>query len=257
MKLRFLLRFCGAASLLAASLTGLSSCDTNSDASPRAGAAGGGGQAGSMSRFAVLGNTLYVVDNHSLRVFDVSVASAVSDARVIDLGVGIETIYPKGIYLFIGTQRGMYIFDASTALAPRQVAYYEHAVSCDPVVVDDRYAYITLRQGRNCGGGANQLQVVDLTNLSRPRLAQSYPMTKPYGLGVDSTALFVCDDGLKVFDKSQAPLLTQREYHRIEAYDVIPTPGRLLVIGSEGLYQYRYANGTLSQLSLLRITPRP
>ncbi|RTQ50878.1 hypothetical protein EJV47_09700 [Hymenobacter gummosus] len=219
------------------------------------------GLAGSMSRFAILGNTLYTVDSRSLRVFDLGSVSNTSQAprllRTTTLGVDIETIYPSGSYLFIGTQSGMYIFDAADPQQPRQVGFYQHAVSCDPVVVDGRWAYLTLRTGRSCGGGPNQLQVIDLQNLNQPRLAQSYPMTQPYGLGVDAGLLFVCDDGLKVFDTSQSPALTQRDQFAIDAYDVIPSNGHLLVIGRQGLYQYQYAGRALQQLSFLPITPRP
>jgi hypothetical protein len=219
------------------------------------------GRAGSMSRFAILGNTLYTVDQQSLRVFDLGTVGNTSQntPRLLGttpLGVGIETIYPSGNYLFVGTQSGMYIFDAATPQQPRQVGFYQHVVSCDPVVVAGRWAYLTLRTGRSCGGGPNQLQVIDLQDLTQPRLAQSYPMSQPFGLGIDAGLLFVCDDGLKVFDASQSPTLTQRDQFGIEAYDVIPHNGHLLVIGKQGLYQYQYAGRTLQLLSFMPITPR-
>ena len=206
----------------------------------------------------MLGQTLYTVDNESLRVFDLSNPTTPVAGSAVPLAFGVETIFPKDHYLFLGTQRGLYIFDAATPQAPQQVAYYEHVVSCDPVVVDDRYAYVTLRNGRPCGGGSNQLQVIDLTDLTQPRLAQSYPLTGPQGLGVDGTQLFVCDsDGLKTFDTRHAPLLTLQQHFPVQVTDVIPNNGTLLAIGANGLYQYRYDGTTLRQLSLLPITPRP
>ncbi|SHL78837.1 LVIVD repeat-containing protein [Hymenobacter psychrotolerans] len=216
------------------------------------------GKGGSLARFAILGQTLYTVDEQSLRTFSLGNPTQPAPGTRIQLQFGVETIYPKDHYLFLGTQRGMYIFDAATPQTPRQVAYYQHVVSCDPVVVDNRYAYVTLRSGRSCGGGVNQLQVIDLTNLSQPRLAQTYPMLGPQGLGVDGNQLFVCDiDGLKVFDTSQAPVLTQKQFFPIQVVDVIPDNGTLLAIGAAGLYQYSYTGATLQQLSLLPITPQP
>jgi hypothetical protein len=171
---------------------------------------------------------------------------------------GVETIFPKDHYLFLGTQRGMYIFDVAQPDAPRQVAYYQHVVSCDPVVVDDKYAYVTLRAGQSCGGGINQLQVIDLSNLSTPRLARAYPMTGPSGLGVDGQKLFVCDKGgLKMFNTTQSPVLTLTQVFPVELFDVIPNNGTLLAIGAGGLYQYSYTGTTLQQLSLLPVTPLP
>jgi hypothetical protein len=223
-------------------------------------APGGGttGKAGSLARFAILDNSLYSVDEQSLRLFSLSNPTTPAPGPKVQLQIGVETIFPKDHYLFLGTQRGMYIFDVATPQSPRQVSYYEHVVSCDPVVVDDRYAYVTLRSGRFCGGGPNQLQVIDLTNLSKPTLARSYPMTGPQGLGVDANQLFVCDfDGLKTFDTSKAPLLTQKQHFKVSVTDVIPNDGNLLAIGPEGLYQYSYTGDQLQQLSLLPITPKP
>ncbi|GAA4009481.1 hypothetical protein GCM10022408_21980 [Hymenobacter fastidiosus] len=237
-------------------LAGLASCASN-DASPAsADRAADNGRGGSLARFTVLGNTLYVVDNQSLRLFSLATPGAPARGPVVNLNLGIETIYPRAPYLFLGTQRGMYIFDASIPAAPEQLAYYEHVMSCDPVVVDDRYAYVTLRDGRTCGGGINQLQVVDLTNLRAPRLAQVYPMEHPMGLGVDSTLLFVCDKNqLKVFNTQNAPRLLPLQTFSVNVSDVIPHRGNLLAIGPDGLYQYRYQGGVLTPLSKLPITP--
>ncbi|RSK32443.1 LVIVD repeat-containing protein [Hymenobacter metallilatus] len=234
-------------------LAALSSCSTSSDASP---ASADNGKGGSLARFTVLNNTLYVVDNQNLRTFSLADPTAPVKGTVVALGFGVETIYPRAPYLFLGTQRGMFIFDASTPNQPQQLAYFQHVMSCDPVVVDERYAYVTLRDGRTCGGGPNQLQVVDLTNLRSPRLAQTYPMQHPLGLGVDSTLLFVCDkDQLKVFDTRQSPVLPAPQVFPLTVSDVIPHRGLLLAIGPGGLYQYRYRNGKLSPLSTLRISP--
>jgi hypothetical protein len=235
----------------------LGACSANSDASPAsADLAAQDGKGGSLARFTVLSNTLYVVDNQSLRLFDLATPSAPARGPVVPLNLGIETIYPLPPYLFLGTQRGMYIFDASVPAQPQQVAFYEHVVSCDPVVVDERFAYVTLRDGRSCGGGPNQLQVIDLTTLRQPRLARTYPMQHPLGLGVDSTLLFVCDkDQLKVFGTQKAPELQALQTFDVNVSDVIPHRGQLLAIGPGGLYQYRYRNGVLTPLSKLSITP--
>ncbi|OUJ72223.1 LVIVD repeat-containing protein [Hymenobacter crusticola] len=214
------------------------------------------GKGGSMARFAVLGQSLYTVDNNSLRLFDLTDPAHPAAGVKIPLSFGVETIYPKDHYLFLGSQRGMYIFDVATPQAPKQLSYIQHFMSCDPVVVDDRYAYVTLRSGRACGGATiNELQVIDLANLSQPRIARTYPMTGPQGLGVDNNLLFVCDsDGLKIFDTSQSPMLTQKQQFSVNVVDVIPNQGVLMAIGADGLYQYSYTGTELKQLSKLSIS---
>jgi len=208
-----------------------------------------------MARFAILNQTLYTVDEESLRVFSLQNPAVPTAGPKVQLVPGIETIFPTGHYLFLGTQRGMYIFDVATPTAPVQVSFYQHLVSCDPVVVAGNYAYVTLRSGQTCGGGTNVLEVIDLTNLSQPRLTRSYPMVSPRGLGVESNRLYVCDDGLKVFDTSQTPALTQVQKFATNLTDVIPNGNYLLAVGPGGLYQYAIGSTALQQVSVLPILP--
>ena len=119
--------------------------------------------------------------------------------------------------------------------------------SCDPVVVDDTLAYITLRSGTNCGGVINSLDVVNIKNISLPTLVRSYPMTNPFGLGKDGDLLFICDGnaGLKVYDAADPKTISSNliyTYPNIKAFDVIPIGDVLVLIGDDGLYQYDYSN---------------
>jgi hypothetical protein len=228
---------------------------TSTAASPSSAGGSATGKGGSMARFAILGQTLYTVDDQSLRLFDLQNPAVPTVGQRVPLVPGIETIFPKDHYLFLGTQRGMYIFDVAMPAAPVQVSFYQHLVSCDPVVVDGRYAYVTLRSGQFCGGGANVLEVIDLNILSQPRLARSYPMMSPRGLGVENNRLYVCDDGLKVFDTSQSPALTQVQKFSTSLTDVIPNGSYLLAVGPGGLYQYAIGSTALQQVSVLPIVP--
>ncbi|MCC3151529.1 hypothetical protein Q3A66_02355 [Hymenobacter sp. BT770] len=242
----------------------LSSGGCGESASPSAAnsAPGGEGQAGSTARFALMANTLYAVDNVSLRTFDLSTPQTPTPGPVVNVGIGVETIFPQAPYLFIGSQQGMFIYNTVGGV-PKLVGTYTHTFSCDPVVVADRYAYVTLRSDGPCARGLNQLDVVDLANLTRPQLAKSYPLSQPYGLGVDSSLVFVCDKGIKVFDARNAPTLVQVQSFSIAATDVIAHKGVLLVTGTDGLYQYRYtaatatSAATLQQLSRIPVTTKP
>jgi hypothetical protein len=228
---------------------------TSTSAAPSSADAGAAGKGGSMARFAILNQTLYTVDEQSLRVFSLQNPAVPTAGPKVQLVPGIETIFPTGHHLFLGTQRGMYIFDVATPTAPVQVSFYQHLVSCDPVVVAGNYAYVTLRSGQVCGGGTNVLEVIDLTNLSQPRLTRSYPMASPRGLGVENSRLYVCDDGLKVFDTSQTPALTQVQKFATTLTDVIPNGNYLLAVGPGGLYQYAIGSTALQQVSVLPIVP--
>lgn len=219
-----------------------------------------GGIGGSMARFAVVGNYLYTVGDTDLTVFDISNASNPVQGERIKLGFGIETIYPYGSNLFIGSRAGMKIYDNTNPRNPVFLSEYVHIQACDPVVVQGRYAYVTLRNGTTCRNGANLLDVVDISDLKNPKVVNSILMTNPHGLGVDGKDLFVGegDFGLKVFDLTDPtmPKLTQ-VLESVKTFDVIPLRSKtLVVVGNDGLYQFDYTNRTaLQRLSKIDVQP--
>jgi hypothetical protein len=230
------------------------SCNSEDSASPNSGG-GDTGKGGSMARFAITGNYLYAVDNSSINLFDISTPSKPVYKSVIQVGWGIETIYPYKNNLFLGSQTGMYIYDNSNPASPQFLSNYQHIYSCDPVVVNDKYAYVTLRNGSTCSRGANRLDIIDITDVKNPRGVAEYNMTNPYGLGIDDSTLFVCDDGLKVYDVTNPLSIKLLRHFKVEAYDVIPLNGVLMLIGKDGLYQYAYDNNNIELLSKLSLRP--
>lgn len=219
---------------------------------------GGVGIGGSMARFGLKDKVLYLLDGNTLKILDISVKSTPLKWSDISLGSGIETMFLTGKNMFLGTTTGMIIYDITNAQSPVRKSTYSHMRSCDPVVVDDTLAYITLRSGTNCGGSINSLDVVNIKNVSLPSLIQSFPMNNPYGLGKDGDLLFVCDGnaGLKVFDASNPKTITSHliyAYPDIKAYDVIPVGDILVLIGDEGLFQYNYSN--VQNISLMSTIP--
>ncbi len=213
----------------------------------------GSGVGGSTARFTISGNTLYTISNTELQAYDIANSSDPKTGSKTPLGFGVETLFPYRNNLFIGTQTGMFIYDITQANSPKQVSLYTHIQSCDPVVAQGNYAYVTLRSGTTCRNTAvNTLDVVDISNLASPKKVKSYPMKNPHGLGVDSTLLFVGegDYGLRVMDISN-PLDVRelQSFENTKTFDVIPNRKRLIVTGPDGIYQYSYAD--LKQLKLL------
>jgi hypothetical protein len=205
------------------------------------------GTAGSMARFALYNNYLYTVSNSDMQLFDIQTPADPKIGNKIQMGWGIETIFPYGDKLFIGSQSGMFIYDNRVPEKPERLSVFQHARVCDPVVVHGDKAYVTLRSGNTCQGFTNQLDVVDISNLLSPKLIKSYPMRNPHGLGIDFPNLFICEGayGLKTFDASDANAIDKnlREYiEGMDAYDVIPLGKSLLLIGRDGFYQYDYSN---------------
>ncbi|MCE7067580.1 LVIVD repeat-containing protein [Dyadobacter sp. CY326] len=210
-------------------------------------AAGSNGQAGSMSRFALHQNFLYTVGQNDLHLFNIATPSKPTDFAVVNMGWGIETIFPYEDKLFIGSSTGMFIYDNSNPAAPKQLSVFQHGRACDPVVVHDDIAYVTLRTGTACQGTQNQLDLVDISNPAAPQLIKSYQMENPHGLSIDFPALYLCEGelGLKVFDikdKFNVDKNQLANFKDIDAYDVISMGKTLLLIGKDGFYQYDASN---------------
>jgi hypothetical protein len=207
----------------------------------------GPGAGGSMARFTISGNYLYALDAGYLQPFDISnTADPVSKEKSY-VSWDIETIFPYSSNLFVGSSSGMHILDLSNPAAPTKISTYEHIRSCDPVVVDENYAYVTLRSGTECQGFTNQLEVIDIEDVFNPQLLSTYQMTNPHGLGIDNNTLFVCDGaaGLKVFDAKDVNAIDENllaHYSDVDAFDVIPLGNVLVMIGADGLFQYDYSD---------------
>ncbi|MET7255584.1 LVIVD repeat-containing protein [Dyadobacter fermentans] len=222
------------------------SFSSGSSASPQS-SGGSNGQAGSMARFALDRNFLYAVSQSQMHLFKIDKPAQPVDFTTINLGWGIETIFPYNNKLFIGSATGMFIYDNTNPAEPKQLSNFQHARACDPVVVHEDIAYVTLRAGTACGGGQNQLDLVDVSNPSAPQLIKSYQMENPHGLSIDFPTLFLCEGehGLKVFDVSERFSVDKNQLAHFEdmhAYDVISLGKTLLLIGEDGFYQYDSSN---------------
>lgn len=204
------------------------------------------GKGGSMARFTIVGDRLYTVSNNDLNVFNISKPDKPAyDLKVNVSAWNVETIFPFKDKLLIGTQNGMFVYNINNPGSPILIGQFSHVQSCDPVIADDNYAYVTLRTGTTCAGNTNALQILKLTSFTYPQLMQTYSLTNPYGLSKDGKLLFICDgsDGLKIYDASDINNLKLiKQFSDIETYDVIAYNYIALVVAKDGLYQFDYSN---------------
>lgn len=217
------------------------------------------GQGGSMARFTLAQEHLYAVDASTLHLFDVRETSNPRFVKNIPLGWGIETIFPYKDKLFIGSNTGMFIYDIANASNPVQLARYSHVRACDPVVVNDTHAFVTLRTGAICAGTANVLEVLDIRDLKNPVLVKSYQMQNPHGLALAGNVLYLCEGkyGFKSFNAADVFEIGNNRLEHLQnlnSTDVIPGPKSLIVIGEDGVCQYDYSDK--SKLKLLSCISR-
>ncbi len=215
-----------------------------------AGSKGGGdaGVAGSMARFMLNQQYLHsIAQPWVLKTIDVSNPAAMVQTDSIYSWREMETLFKYKGNLFVGTTTGMVIYSLENPSSPKFVSDINHINACDPVVVENNIAYVTLRSGTFCRNITNQLDVIDISDITKPKHLKSYPMFNPHGLGIDNGTLFICDgaDGLKVYNASN-PLAIQSNiiahFKNIDTFDVIPLGDVLLLIGQDGLFQYDYSD---------------
>lgn len=211
------------------------------------------GMGGSMARFTLMNDYLYTVSNRELSTFNISTPQdpGFVTKTLID-NQQIETIYPFKNKLFIGSTAGMYIYDVSNPGNPVKQGQFTHARSCDPVIADDNTAWVTLRTGTSCGGNINQLEVVNVSDVTKPSLIKTYSFTNPFGLSKEGNVLFICDgkDGLKVYDAARSDdIKLLKQITGLETYDVIAWNYKALVVAKDGLYQFDYSD--LNNIRLL------
>jgi hypothetical protein len=217
------------------------------------------GVGGSMARFTIIDNYMYAVTTSQLKTLNITNSNTPQLVGTKNVGWNIETIYPFKNKLFIGSQTGMYIFDLSNPGSPLQGMMFSHARACDPVIADDNYAYVTLHSNSSaCWTTNNELNVVNIQNLSSPSLLKTYSLSGPKGLSKQGNILFICDGnaGLKIFDATDAANIElKKTIPMSDAYDVIALPNNIAIVSAKsGLYQYSFSSTTdvnlLSKISV-------
>lgn len=218
------------------------------DASNSGGGGGQSGQAGSMSRFAYVDGYLYIVDSDNLRSLDMSDVRNAFVSGNQQITWEVETIFPYKDFLFLGTTTGMVVLNrVVNPKVPVWTTSFTHVRGCDPVVVYDDKAYVTLRGGSRCGAAEDALHIVDISKMEQPTLLESYLMEGPYGLAASDSLLLICDGnaGLKAFDRRFTFEMNNHQYSTFEGkntYDVIHNGETTILSAKEGIFQIDYSD---------------
>jgi hypothetical protein len=215
------------------------------------------GTGGSYARFQIQNNALYTIDSFKLNVFNITNPITTFFDKDIYMnqwfGGGVfETLFIQKDILFVGSTTGMYTVNASDEFNPYFVSGFAHATACDPVVVDELTAYITVRGGSTCGAIEDQINVINVSDISNPTLISTYLINEPYGLGIKNDILYVgCgNNGLKVFNALNSSSLVLENTYPGNVKDIIPLNSHLITVGDNKITQYSYGpNYTLVMLS--------
>jgi hypothetical protein len=219
----------------------------------------GTGTAGSEAVMTLVGDYLYAIpEEHTVGA--VNIADSTNPTAVLSqaFGYDLETIFPIQGNLLVGSKEGVFVYSISNPAQLAEVGEFKHGTACDPVIANSAYAYVTLRSGSQCGGAANELDVLNAQDISNAAQIASYPMTSPTGLCLDGALLFVCDSTVvRVFDASNPTNLQQLSAVPVNSpSDVIAGNHVMLVVAADGLYQFDYTDpGNITKLSYLAVNP--
>ena len=205
------------------------------------------GKGGSIARFTIVDNYLYLVDVSTLKVFNISNPQNSTLTTSIGLPFGVETIFPYKDKLFIGSRDGMYIYSLANPALPTKLGEARHVRSCDPVVANDSIAFVTLLGSQPCGTAQSGLYIYNITNITAPTLIKTNLMNTPVGLGLADSILYVCqkNSGMSIFNVSNPATPILRKTITTQNFeDVIPYNNLLICYISTGLVLYDISNRT-------------
>lgn len=232
------------APLLAAALI-LTGCTGGSDGSSSDTATGPGqtGTAGSTARMIIDGDYLYAISGDTVQLFDIQQPSMPSAQQQVQIAWTIQTLFAYENYLLVGAADGIHILDNTDRGNPFEVGDFRHAQTRDPVVAQNDVAYATLQRDDSIAGGAivNQLNVIDISDVTNPTLVGTESLEAPAGLAVKGDRLYVCDGsaGLTIYDVSnKLQPVFRNKLNSINCNDVIAADETLHVIGPQEYAQY-------------------
>lgn len=216
----------------------LSACEKVSDSSSNANNGNGNGANGSLTRFITVNNFLYIVDNRSLKAYDISNGALPLLKITTDVGFAIQTIFSYTDKLFIGSNSEMFIYSIANPAQPAFVSSVPYFVrGKDPVVAVDSVAYSTVR---NFNSGV--LNIFNIKDIKNPILLSRIPQPGPYGLGLKDSALYVCnaDSGLNVYNvkNTYLPVIASKIKNGDSFYDVIISGNLMICYLGKGISFY-------------------
>jgi hypothetical protein len=221
-----------------------SSCEKTGDNTAVA-ASSASGTGGSLARFTIVGNTLYLADVSTLKSYDITDAKNVIEKSITYIRFGVETIFPYKDKLFIGSRDGMYIYSIKDPVNPVLLGEARHGRACDPVVANDTIAFVTLTGGSPCGPAEDGLYVHDIRDVLKPVLLKKEAVATPAGLGLSGDILYICQktNGLSIYNiKNPAVPVFIKKLTGHYFSDVIPYNDLLICYVSNGLVLYNIAD---------------
>lgn len=200
------------------------------------------GTGGSLARFIIVNNYLYIADaTGTIKIFDITNNGNPKEEQPVYVGGSIETIFSYDNNLFIGSATGMFIYSLTNPAKPSLSGQAQHLRSCDPVVANSTFAFVTLRSGTPCGTATDGLYTYNISNVVSPVLVSTLEMSTPSGLALNDSFVYVCrkTNGLSIINVSDVMKPTMvKTIEDADFEDVIVYDKLLICYVSTGIRLY-------------------
>ena len=239
---------------------GLSACSEGGDGVTSGGGGELTGTGGSTARMTIDGDYLYAISGRNVQLFDITTPDAPSPWTQVGIDWDIQTLFPYDNYLLVGAADGIHILDNTDPASPQYVGDFQHATAIDPVVAQNGIAYVTLKRDLTQPGPglANQMNIIDISDVTQAVLLDTVSMQGPAGLSVRGDRLYVCDGaaGLITFDLTDPvkPVVVD-VVPNTNCRDVIAVESLLHVIDERGYSQYDTTTGKPLLMSTIESRP--
>lgn len=202
---------------------------------------------GSTAKFTIIGDFLYAASSNNLITFNINAPNMPIYSTEIAIGSGVERIFSFAGKLFVGARSGMLIFDIATDGTPElRTSDYEYIKSCQPVAFNGQYAYVSVRNDDECrtSVSANEIQILDITDILNPTIISSFSMGSPQGIGISDNTLFVCDkqNGFTALDVTNPLAIVSLAIFPFYTKEVIVLENTVLAFSNTQIYQFDYSD---------------
>lgn len=206
--------------------------------------------------FAEYRDLLFVNTFNSLYTIRLSEKEPTKNDEVANSYFFCESIFTYKDFLFLRSPTSTYITPSKLPINHDQIVYTNNINLESYIDISNDLLFSTYTQHKylsSVHSQTHQLLVYDISNGNISDEIASYALTSPKGLAIENEILFICDDGLKVFQVQQTGELTiDLLTHYKTIHGGKPTflgKNTLLLIADDGLYQYDYSN--LKEIKLL------
>jgi len=212
--------------------------------------------------FTLQNNYLITAQSNQVNLYSLSdpTQPALEQTYTSEDDLQLETISTyKADMLIIGTNQGTFFKDHSVPGELDDVDFSELITSCDAIITQGNYMYVTIRSGQACSSinnssNANKLLVYNTLQASQPVLEKSISINEPYGLDINGDQLFICNDqGLLEFDITTPSSPVQTGDYSQPCNNIIATEDPMILTDDTGIRMIEYANPGLTELAIIRI----